>query len=50
VAAALRRLRDGTYGFCVDCGQPIEEGRLLALPAAALCTGCATVHERIAGR
>jgi DnaK suppressor protein len=46
VDAALRRVRDGSYGECADCGDPIEEGRLLALPATAFCTGCQAIHER----
>ena len=29
---ALRRLEDGTYGICEDCGEPIAPARLLARP------------------
>jgi len=32
VISARRRLDDGTYGFCADCGEPIAEQRLLAMP------------------
>ncbi|MCW2600609.1 MAG: conjugal transfer protein TraR [Frankiales bacterium] len=35
--AALARLAAGTYGICVDCGQPIAEERLLFRPEAARC-------------
>lgn len=35
--AALARLDAGTYGFCVDCGKPIVEERLLFRPEAARC-------------
>jgi DnaK suppressor protein len=46
VMAALRRVDDGTYGLCEDCGEPIDERRLLALPATAYCTACQAIHER----
>ena len=46
VVAARRRLRDGSYGRCAACGDPIELGRLLALPATALCTACQASRER----
>src|SRR5207248_6273791 len=37
VQAALKRINDGTYGYCVVCGQPIPERRLQAIPWAARC-------------
>lgn len=37
VQQALERIDQGTYGRCVDCGQPIPEKRLEALPWAARC-------------
>jgi DnaK suppressor protein len=37
VQRALERIEDGTYGYCVVCGQPIPEKRLEALPWAARC-------------
>jgi DnaK suppressor protein len=46
VVAALRRLDDGSYGFCLDCGEPIAEARLMALPATPHCVSCQAVHER----
>ena len=46
VVAALRRLEDGTYGSCEDCGEAIDERRLSALPATPFCTACQTIHER----
>ncbi|HSV84787.1 MAG TPA: TraR/DksA family transcriptional regulator [Ramlibacter sp.] len=46
VAAALRRLDGGSYGLCQDCGEPIAEQRLLALPATPFCTACQARHER----
>lgn len=46
VASALRRLRDGSFGVCQECGEPIAEQRLLALPAAAYCASCQSLHEQ----
>lgn len=40
VAAALRRIEDGTYGTCTKCDLPIEHGRLKVLPSAELCATC----------
>ena len=37
---ALRKLDVGTYGVCEQCGQPIPQARLKALPYAALCVSC----------
>jgi DnaK suppressor protein len=37
IEAALERIARGTFGVCVDCGQPIERGRLRLLPWAARC-------------
>ncbi|MCB2067449.1 MAG: TraR/DksA family transcriptional regulator [Erythrobacter sp.] len=38
---ALDRIAAGDYGFCVQCGEAISEGRLEARPEAALCISCA---------
>jgi len=40
VEQALERINQGTYGRCVNCGQPIPEKRLEALPWAARCVKC----------
>lgn len=37
VVAALARVDDGSYGSCVDCGQPIPDDRLEVRPEAARC-------------
>lgn len=50
VMAAQRRLDDGNYGFCADCGEPIAEQRLLAMPQASYCMACQTQHESPVGR
>lgn len=41
IDAALLRIEDGTYGNCTKCGQPVSPARLVAVPEAALCIGCA---------
>jgi DnaK suppressor protein len=45
IEAALKRVADGTYGTCDDCGQLISSARLHALPATRLCVGCARRQE-----
>jgi len=37
VQAALRRLDDGEYGYCVNCGEEIEAERLQLDPATPFC-------------
>jgi DnaK suppressor protein len=37
IEEALRRLSQGSYGTCVDCGGPIEPKRLEAVPWALRC-------------
>jgi RNA polymerase-binding transcription factor DksA len=38
--AALQRLRDGTYGCCQVCGEPIPLPRLAAIPETPCCFAC----------
>jgi DnaK suppressor protein len=40
VEAALVRIKDGTYGECVECGNNIPYARLAANPSAARCIAC----------
>jgi DnaK suppressor protein len=37
IADARTRMTDGSYGECIDCGQPISVERLLAQPTAKRC-------------
>jgi hypothetical protein len=46
VEAALDRLDNGTYGDCVDCGEPVTLQRLLVQPAAQRCALCAAEQAR----
>ncbi len=41
IEAALRRLEQGDYGYCANCGEEINEKRLSVDPAAAFCIACA---------
>jgi DnaK suppressor protein len=44
VQQALARIDNGTYGICTNCGQPIPEERLEAIPWASLCVTCEPNH------
>ena len=41
VQEALDRIDDGTYGLCQNCGQPIGDARLEAMPETRWCINCA---------
>jgi DnaK suppressor protein len=40
IDAALVRISDGTYGFCMNCTNMIDTDRLAVLPTATLCLSC----------
>jgi len=40
IITALKRMDDGVYGICLDCGGEISEDRLTALPYANFCMRC----------
>jgi DnaK suppressor protein len=46
VELALRKVADGTYGVCANCGKKIEAARVKALPHASLCIACKRLEER----
>ena len=46
IDSALRRLEDGTYGFCEETGEPISLRRLDARPIATLSVEAQERHER----
>ena len=46
IDAALKRLKDRTYGFCEETGEPIGLKRLIARPIATLCIAAQEKHER----
>jgi RNA polymerase-binding protein DksA len=43
---ALSKFEQGTYGICESCGQPIDLGRLEALPQATLCMECKAAQAK----
>jgi DnaK suppressor protein len=45
VHEALSRIKDGRYGTCARCEEPIGRDRLVAVPYASLCLTCQTVDE-----
>jgi DnaK suppressor protein len=45
ILAAMARLKDGSYGICIDCVKPIDLKRLTAIPEAARCVMCQTQFE-----
>jgi RNA polymerase-binding protein DksA len=47
IGAALKRLDEGTYGYCGDCGDEIATKRLTAQPTATRCLACQSKHERL---
>jgi DnaK suppressor protein len=50
LAAALERVRNGSYGVCDECGGTIAAARLRALPEVATCVGCQERLERLAAQ
>ena len=43
---ALKRIKDGTYGYCAETGEPIGIKRLIARPVAELCIAAQEKHEK----
>ena len=43
---ALERIENGTYGICRECGKPISEARLEAVPHASMCIECKSNEEQ----
>jgi DnaK suppressor protein len=46
IESALRRLDDGSYGYCEETGEPIAIRRLMARPIATLSLEAQERHER----
>ncbi|HEY8596387.1 MAG TPA: RNA polymerase-binding protein DksA [Devosiaceae bacterium] len=46
IDAALKRIEDGTYGYCEETGEPIGIARLDARPIATLSLEAQEMHER----
>ena len=46
INSALTRIKDGTYGFCKETGEPIGLKRLMARPVATLSIAAQEKHEK----
>lgn len=46
---ALKRIADGSYGLCIDCGDQIATARLHASPTALRCVACQEKLEKAQG-
>jgi len=44
IDAALKRIDENEYGYCVSCGDQIGEERLDLVPATPFCRKCASGH------
>jgi DnaK suppressor protein len=42
IAAALQRIENDDFGYCITCGDPIAEARLRNDPTAVKCVACAS--------
>jgi DnaK suppressor protein len=47
IEQALARIDDGSYGDCLECGEPIAHARLQAQPFAGLCIDCQSARETV---
>lgn len=45
IGAALKRLEEGEWGWCVTCGDEIAEARLAHDPSVAQCVSCASGED-----
>ncbi|WP_375058310.1 TraR/DksA family transcriptional regulator [Zobellella sp. DQSA1] len=45
IGAALRRMENGDYGYCLGCGEDIDARRLDIDPATTLCIDCAEKRQ-----
>lgn len=43
---ALKRIEDGSFGACLDCGSLISKARLKVVPQARLCVKCQEKREK----
>src|SRR5208283_531451 len=46
IELALRRLDEGSYGYCEECGEEISMERLKVIPFALLCRDCQETKEQ----
>ena len=46
IEQAVKKIKDGTYGYCEETGEPIGIKRLIARPIATLCISAQEKHEK----
>jgi len=46
IDSAIKKIKDGTYGYCEETGEPIGIKRLIARPIATLCITAQEKHEK----
>ncbi|MDA3062548.1 RNA polymerase-binding protein DksA [Campylobacter sp. JMF_14 EL1] len=46
IVSALERIENGTYGECLECGEPISPERLKVRPESRLCISCKELAEK----
>ena len=46
IESALRRIKEGSYGYCEETGEPIGIKRLEARPVATLSLEAQEIHEK----
>ena len=47
IEAAQKRIQDGSYGSCIDCGADIGYKRLSVYPTAKRCVACQGQREKL---
>ena|SRR5579872_2303370 len=45
IVRALEKIKEGTYGLCMDCGNMISEKRLQSFPDTTRCLACQEIFE-----
>jgi DnaK suppressor protein len=46
IEGALKRMEEGEFGYCAECGTEIPDKRLEADPSAHLCVTCAAAKDK----
>ena len=46
IDSALRRIEEGEYGYCEECGEDIASARLAVKPEVRFCVSCQASHEQ----
>jgi len=49
ISRALEKIKEGSYGLCIDCGNSISEKRLSSFPDTTRCLACQEIFEEKSG-